>query len=163
MGQQNGIDIHLKKLWKTESTLREEIDSIFESQTKAMPNKRRAKKLNNDLIEIVQHRNDHESRLDPSSFAAKTISNLLNDETAPAQINDINALNLTPSLSEYLSLRQSIDEIRTDLVECVEKRETANLALSYCKCKLCAIETTEIVTQQSLNINLLKSELIKFG
>merc|ERR1719410_1192326 len=44
---QNGIDIHLKKLWKTESTLREQIDSIFDAATKTKT-KKRAKKLNTD-------------------------------------------------------------------------------------------------------------------
>merc|ERR1740123_1219054 len=126
----NGIGIHLRKLYKTERCLRNEIDSMFEETTKTK-SKRRAKKLNNDLIQIVQHRNDHQSRMDSSSFAAKTISNLLNDENAQSNL-DSNLLlgQQTPTIEEYLSIRQSIDQIRKELVECVEQREFANLALS---------------------------------
>ena len=80
---QNGIDVHLKKLSKTELTLREQIDNIFiekphhlasskmekkqshrsrRREPKKHKSTKRAKKLNSDLIEIVQHRNDLEQR-----------------------------------------------------------------------------------------------------
>ena len=88
---QNGIDVHLKKLSKTEHTLREQIDNIFieKSHRSASISKtekegdhrtrsngkhkstKRAKKLNCDLIEIVQHRNDQLMQHTGSSGAAE--------------------------------------------------------------------------------------------
>jgi len=149
---QNGIDVHLKKLSKTEHTLREQIDNIFIEKSHRSPSSsissrdrnhrprnnskhkstKRAKKLNSDLIEIVQHRNDLEQRDSASESTRKVIESLLNDETRPFGVEESDAMgrlleelddNVSPAVEEYLNLRQQMHRVQEKLVDCVERRE----------------------------------------
>eukprot|EP01084_Bolivina_argentea_P310111 536516_1 len=215
---QNGIDIHLKKLSKTETTLRKQIDNTLNKSNNNSNNNniynnnnnnssyssnngkkkqttqtKRAKKLNNDLINIVINRTDDQSQIIHLNYTFKLISLLLNDETKPIPNNYINYnnynnleidYNISNNISEYIYYRQEICKIRNELVECVEKREFANqtqyntqlLLNKYCKCKC---KCNELIINDSdnenendnniennfkkININILKNELIELG
>eukprot|EP01083_Nonionella_stella_P175950 614323_1 len=139
------MNMHLKQLSKTENTLREQIDNIFDTESATAVSKHSTGSivdhhtdhreyvlsLNQILIEIVQHRNDHESRLDSSQSTFKLISTLLNDETKPYIGNACELLfqlddNISKSISQYIQIRRKISQIQNELVQCVEKRELAN-------------------------------------
>ena len=93
---------------------------------------------------IVQHREDHSDRLKTREATCKMIEELVEDETRPIELAEMQVLlqelqsnsAVFPSISEYLYHRQATNQTRNELVLCLEQRENAKLALRFAQERL---------------------------